>query len=124
MLAKTVNLSESRFRHLFKQEMGISLSSFRRRQQLSQAHDLLLTTFLSVKEILAKVRAADQSHFNRYFKEGIRNAARYLQKEASAFRNGNDRFRQQLAESANESRLTTAICITNLRCRGDDEKDP
>ena len=50
-IAKNLNLSSSRFRHLFKRELGVSRREYQKRIQLSRARKLLTSTFLSVKEI-------------------------------------------------------------------------
>jgi AraC family transcriptional regulator of arabinose operon len=70
-LARRVNLSPSRLRHLFKNELGVSITGFVKLQRLRQAQQLLGTTFLSVKEIVALVGAGDESHFVRAFKDAV-----------------------------------------------------
>jgi transcriptional regulator GlxA family with amidase domain len=66
-LAQAVNLSRSRFAHLFKQETGVSPARYLRDQRLDRARDLLERTFLSVKEVMAQVGFNDPSHFSRDF---------------------------------------------------------
>jgi transcriptional regulator GlxA family with amidase domain len=66
-LAKSVRLSPGRLRYLFKREMGIPPSRYIRRLRMRQAAALLTTTFLSVKEIMARVGLGDESHFVRDF---------------------------------------------------------
>ena len=61
---RVVNMSPSRFRHLFKAETGFSPTQLFKVQRLCRARGLLLTTFLSVKQITAAVGANDVSHFN------------------------------------------------------------
>jgi AraC family transcriptional regulator of arabinose operon len=68
-LAIRVNLSPSRLRHIFRAQVGFSISSFVKNQQLERARTLLETTFLSIKEIAAAIGAGDESHFVRAFKK-------------------------------------------------------
>ena len=68
-LAAAVNLSPSRFAHLFAREVGTSPARYLRLRRLDYARELLETTFLSVKEILARVGLNDASHFTRYFRQ-------------------------------------------------------
>lgn len=67
-MAGLVNLSPSRFGHLFVAETGLSPSRFFLERRLSRAHQLLLTTFLSVKEVPGLAGFRDRSYFNRVFK--------------------------------------------------------
>jgi transcriptional regulator GlxA family with amidase domain len=68
-IARRVNLSVSRFCHLFKAETLLSPKQFVRRHKLTKAHKLLCTSFLTVKEIAAHAGFADRSHFSRDFKK-------------------------------------------------------
>ena len=70
-LARRVNLSPSRLRHLFKQELGMSILEFRKKQRFERARLLLVTTFQSVKEVAAEIEAGDESHFVRDFKRAF-----------------------------------------------------
>jgi AraC-like DNA-binding protein len=67
-LAQAVNLSTSRFRHLFKDETGVTPAQYLKVQRLHQARHLLETTFLNLKEIMHKAGFTDRSHFMRDFK--------------------------------------------------------
>ena len=67
-LARSVNLSTSRLRHLFKQHIGQTLSQYLAQIRLQQARVLLVTTRLSVKEVMNRVGIHDDSHFTRDFK--------------------------------------------------------
>jgi AraC-like DNA-binding protein len=67
-VAKSLNLSSSRLRHLFKRELGMSRRQYHQRQQLSRARKLLTNSFLSVKEIAHIVGINDVSHFCRNYK--------------------------------------------------------
>ena len=68
-LAKLVNLSPSRLRHLFKGETGITPNQFIKEVRLREAEKLLRTTFLRVKEIMNRVGFLDESHFGHEFKK-------------------------------------------------------
>jgi YesN/AraC family two-component response regulator len=68
-MAQIVNLSPSRLRYLFKKETGVAPGHYLRTFRLEQAKELLENTFLSVKEIIRRVGANDQSHFIREFKK-------------------------------------------------------
>lgn len=54
-IARTVNISSSRLRHLFKIEIGLTPSQYLRALRLERAKLLLETTFLSVKQIAVGV---------------------------------------------------------------------
>ena len=64
-LARTVNLSESRFRALFTAQTGMAPGRYLQRIRLRRARLLLERTFLSVKEVMALVGYNDPSHFSR-----------------------------------------------------------
>ena len=64
----SLNLSASRFRHLFTAELGMSPREYLRRARLQRARELLETTPLSVKEITRIVGFNDISHFIRHYK--------------------------------------------------------
>ena len=68
-LAATVNLSESRLRHLFKKETGMTYKHCLREVRLRRAEVMLRKTFLSVKEIANRVGLNSMSHFVRDFKK-------------------------------------------------------
>ena len=68
-LAQLVNLSESRFRHLFKAELGQTPAQYLRSIRMLEAEKLLRTTLLSVKEIMNRVGISNESHFVHSFKK-------------------------------------------------------
>jgi AraC family transcriptional regulator of arabinose operon len=68
-MAQSVNLSPSRLRHLFRNEMGVSLRQYLKAQRMLKAKHLLETTFLNVQEIMLRVGVRDKSHFTRDFKK-------------------------------------------------------
>jgi AraC family transcriptional regulator of arabinose operon len=67
-LAALVNLSPSRFRHLFRMQLGVGPAQYLQRLRLRRARLLLERTFLSVKEVMALVGYNDPSHFSRDFR--------------------------------------------------------
>ena len=70
-LAQAVNLSPSRLHELFKCETGTSPVKYLKALRLEHARALLESTFLSVKEIRARVGEGDESHFTRDFKRAF-----------------------------------------------------
>ena len=68
-LAAQVNLSPSRFRHLFTTQTGLAPARYLRRMRLRRARLLFERSFLSVKEVMALVGYNDPSHFSRDFKQ-------------------------------------------------------
>ena len=67
-LAALVNLSPSRFRHLFKQETGKSPAQYLKDFRMRKAEVMLRTTFLSVKQILKQVGLGSNTHFVNDFR--------------------------------------------------------
>jgi transcriptional regulator GlxA family with amidase domain len=63
-----VCLSESRVRQLLQEHIHTSLSQYIRERRLSRARELLHSSFLSVKEVMAKVGLSDPSHFSKNYK--------------------------------------------------------
>lgn len=68
-LARRVSLSRSRFQHLFKAETGTSPAHYLRDLRLDRARELLETSLLSIKQVMAGVGISDKSHFVREFKK-------------------------------------------------------
>ena len=68
-LAALVNLSPSRFRHLFKQETGTTPAQYLKDFRLRKAEKMLRTTFFSIKQILKQVGITSNTHFVRDFRE-------------------------------------------------------
>jgi YesN/AraC family two-component response regulator len=68
-MAQSVNLSPSRLRYLFKNEVGMAPAQYLRAFRMKRARELLETTFLSVKEIRTSIGVNDHSHFVREFKK-------------------------------------------------------
>lgn len=67
-LAAGVNLSPSRFAHLFRHDVGTSPARYLHVMRMLRARALLEGTFLTVKEVMAQVGCNDPSHFSRDFR--------------------------------------------------------
>jgi AraC-like DNA-binding protein len=63
-----VNLSTSRLRHLFKEQIGMTPAQYIKFLRMRAARELADTTYLSGKQIMSRIGIADQSHFVRDFK--------------------------------------------------------
>jgi AraC-like DNA-binding protein len=72
-IAAMLHISRSHLAHLFKKELGMAPTQYVRVLRLRKAKDLLESTFLSVKEIMAVVGFADLSHFVRDYKQQFGN---------------------------------------------------
>ena len=68
-LARAVNLSSSRLRHLFRTVKNMTLAQYQGNARMEEARRLLSTTYLSVKEVMTQVGIHSDSHFARDFKE-------------------------------------------------------
>lgn len=68
-LAALVNLSPSRFRHLFKQETGTGPAQYLKDFRLRKAEMMLRTTFLTVKQVLKQVGLGSNTHFVNDFRK-------------------------------------------------------
>jgi AraC-like DNA-binding protein len=66
--AQALNISTSRFRHVFKQETGLPFARFVKLVRLHRARKLLLETRLRIKEVAANTGFNDVSHFVKDFK--------------------------------------------------------
>lgn len=82
-LAQRVNLSRSRFAHLFREHTGIPPARYLRDFRLDRARFLLETTFLSIKEVMAAVGFNDPSHFSRDFDRAFGASPREWRKRVS-----------------------------------------
>ena len=70
-MARNARLSVAHFRRLFLQASGLPPKAYIKQLQLSRASELLLTTHLSVKEVMAQVGHNDLSHFVRDFRNTL-----------------------------------------------------
>jgi len=67
VLAQSVNLSTSRFRHLFKAETGTTPAQYLKSLRMSRAKKLVETTFLNIKQIMCCIGVRDKRHFAKDF---------------------------------------------------------
>ena len=67
-LAAAVQLSPSRFAHLFRAQTGVAPLQYLHVLRMAHARVLLERTSLSVKEVMAEVGISDPSHFARAFR--------------------------------------------------------
>jgi AraC family transcriptional regulator of arabinose operon len=82
-LAEAAKLSPSRLSHLFKTEMGLSPGKYLMRLRMQKASNLLATTRLSVKQIMAMAGYDDKSLFVRHFRRSFGLAPSEYRKTAS-----------------------------------------
>lgn len=68
-LARRVKLSASRFRHLFKETVGLSVAEFVTSLRIEAAVRLLTTTNRTITDIAAATGFFDHSHFIRIFRK-------------------------------------------------------
>jgi AraC-like DNA-binding protein len=68
-LASSVNLSSSRLRHLFRQEVGLPLGLFVRKSRLERALALLDGSFMNVKQVAFEVGFGNVTQFCREFRK-------------------------------------------------------
>jgi AraC family transcriptional regulator of arabinose operon len=81
--ARTVNLSPSRFAHLFREQTGCSPGAYLRDFRLDRARLLLETTSRSVRDIMVEVGFRDPSHFSRDFQKAFGASPRDWRKGAA-----------------------------------------
>ena len=67
-MAAAVDLSLSRFAHLFRDETGVPPARYLHTVRMQRARVLLERTFLSVKDVMGRVGFRDPSHFARDFR--------------------------------------------------------
>jgi AraC family transcriptional regulator of arabinose operon len=67
-LAAALNLSVSRFAHLFRQQTGMPPKRHLHSLRMHRARVLVERTFLSIKEVMVQVGINDPSHFSRQFR--------------------------------------------------------
>src|SRR5437867_4183052 len=67
-LSRSVNLSPSRLRHIFRVETGMPWGRFVKTVRIERAKILLAGSYLRVKEVCCKVGMNDQSQFVRDFR--------------------------------------------------------
>ena len=67
-IAKQIYLSNSRFSHLFKEQVGVSPGKYSKLVRMRRAAHLLSRTLLSIKEIANLSGFGSESHFFSDFK--------------------------------------------------------
>ena len=85
-MARLVNLSSDRFNKLFRSETGLPPARYLRSLRMRRAALLLSSTFLSVKEVTARVGFNDESHFVRDFKKAYGRTPTEYRKERPCLR--------------------------------------
>lgn len=70
-LCRHVNLSPSRFLHLFKEQTGLSPRDYWLQQRIGLVLKLLTTTELSIPEIATELGFVDRTHLSRVIKANI-----------------------------------------------------
>jgi two-component system response regulator YesN len=68
-VAHLVGLSRSRFCHLFKSEVGLSLIQYLKKARMERARQILQTSFAPIKAVAVDVGYNDPTHFEREFKK-------------------------------------------------------
>lgn len=68
-IASMVNMSESRFSHVFKDEMGISYLEYVNHLRMDRAFKLLKTTNLKVNEVAEQIGIYNANYFSAQFKK-------------------------------------------------------
>lgn len=68
-VAQRAKLSRSRLSHLFKTEVGISLTQYLKKRRMEKARRLLETSFEPVKSVSIEVGYNDSDYFEREFKK-------------------------------------------------------
>ena len=101
-LARAVNLSPSYLTRLFRMHLGVSPAQYDRHARLANARDLMLASFLSVKQVMAAVGWTDPSHFSREFKRRYGASPRELRSQHVAERRSHGTAR---ASARGESRI-------------------
>ena len=91
-MAQFVNISPSRLHQLFKDETGLPPAKYLHQLRMEQAKELLEASYLSVKEVMARVGVTDESHFVRDFKKSYGcTPAKYRERFRSGHRNDGTR---------------------------------
>jgi AraC family transcriptional regulator of arabinose operon len=68
-LAELVELSSSRFSHIFKCEVGMSMTQYIKKARMERARQLLETSFAPIKAVAAEVGYNDPDYFAGEFKK-------------------------------------------------------
>ena len=70
-MARRVQLSPSRLRHIFKAETAITFTQYLKSMRMREAKKIMGTSCLAVKEVMIRVGLSDKSHFERDFKKAF-----------------------------------------------------
>jgi transcriptional regulator GlxA family with amidase domain len=70
-MARAISLSPEHLCRVFRAETGVSPVQYLKSLRMERARSLLETTFLSVKEVMARVGVGDVSHFARDFRRAF-----------------------------------------------------
>lgn len=70
-LAQAVDISSSRLRHLFKEEVGSTPTQYLKVLRMKIARNLLERSALPIKQVRMQIGVNDQSHFVRDFKSAF-----------------------------------------------------
>jgi len=70
-LARSVQLSPSRLRHVFKAETKITPTQYLKLLRMREAKKIIEATCFAVKEAMIRVGLSDKSHFERDFKQAF-----------------------------------------------------
>ena len=70
-LAARCNLSESRFSHVFRAQMGMSPTAYLAKIKVERAVELLESTDMSISDISSLLGFESQSYFCRFFKKAL-----------------------------------------------------
>ena len=83
-MADAANLSPSHLCRIFKTQTGLSQGEYLRRLRMEKARDLLATTTLSIKEVMAAVGYDSKGHFSAHFRRSFGLAPSEYRKNISA----------------------------------------
>ena len=89
-LSHHLNLSTSRVHHLFHEHFGRSPAQMLKIRRMQEARELLDSTFMSVKEIMAATGFNDLSHFVRDFKQMYGTSPSEMRKQSGNKNTGRD----------------------------------
>jgi AraC family transcriptional regulator of arabinose operon len=107
-LADAVNLSASRFSHLFREQTGLPPLRYVHVLRMTHARVLLEETFLTVKQVMIEVGISDPSYFSRSFRRFHGLTASELRRQRSG------RTADELArDAANADTSDTTAVLTN-----------
>jgi AraC-like DNA-binding protein len=70
-LARSVQLSPSRLRHIFKAETEVTPAQYLKDLRMREAKKIMGAACFSVKEVMTQVGLSDRSHFERDFKKAF-----------------------------------------------------